>query len=321
MLEKIADAGKYKRYSMVIIAVVLFASISIILISILPASAEKRLEKKIKEQVSGEFEGLDHIGFNEGIESKNGDKYKTCVPKDKDDKALGILSFNTKTGEVNSIYYTEKTREPGEPKLSSEDARNEAEDYLKARNKELTRDYKLTREEVFSDWTDGLNRQFYQYQFTWHKCIDDALTFDCVYMTIDAGNGEVLSWHKVESDCPLPESKEALKPRMTGDDAIKVVRAEIPTPEAWLESAPLLSSPYLLKSDLVVKENVNKYYELVKGEAHLTWRVDIIYERIATEVDPNNESVTAENLHLEKRFTYIVDAKTGEILYQNEYRN
>jgi hypothetical protein len=321
MSEIARDKGNYIKYSVFVIFAVLFTAISITLISILPASAEEKLEKIIEGQIIGEFEGLDHINFIEGIESKSGEKYKICVPEDKDHKPLGSLSFDTSTGEINSIYYTEEAREPGEPKLSYVDARNKAEDYLKAKNKELAEDYKLTREEVFSDWTDGLNRQFYQYQFTWQKCIDDALTFDCIYVTLDAGNGKILSWHKVDSDCPPPESKDALKPSILSDEAVKIVKEIIPTPEAWLQSTSILNSPYLLNSELEVKENVTKYYELIEGEAHLTWRVDIIYERIATEVAPNDEDVTAEYMHAQKRFTYIVDAKDGKVLYQNEYRD
>jgi hypothetical protein len=204
-------------------------------------------------------------------------------------------------------------RIPGDPKISKDDAKKKAKAYLEKTSRTFGDDYILVKETCFSDWTDGLNRKFYQYQFEWKKKIEDVLTFDTVYMTVDAGNGEILSWHKVDSDYPPPESKEDLEPKVSHEEAIERVKAEIITPEAWLDSVEQFTSPYLLSARFEIEEDAEKHYELIEGEPHLTWRVDICYKRLA-EVAPNDKHVTAEDLSVEKRFLYVLDAKTGEIL-------
>lgn len=309
---------KFTPFILALSAIMCIALAGILLVT-LPASAEEKMEEKIKRQIKEDFKDLEKINFPNGIDTFTGEKYQSCQAMNKKGESIAQVSFDVKTGEVNALYY-KKDRIPGEPKITKSDAKIKANDYLEKTGRNFKDDYVLVKEDCFSDWTDGLNRKFYQYQFEWKKRIEDALTFDTVYMTVDAGNGEILSWHKVDSDCPPPESKEDLKEFISRAEAIDKVKTEIISPEAWLDSVKEFTSPYLLSTRFEIEEDATKYYELIAGEPHLTWRVDIEYKRLA-EVAPNDEHVTGDDLNLTKRFVYVLDAKSGAILDVIQFRD
>ncbi len=314
MWDRVKVLLKSKKYLLVFVIILIAIATVVALLVSAPVSAEQQKEQEIKRELEGELQKLNKVNYVTSITNLEGFPLGNYELLDSEGKQIALATYDDTSGEIVSITYAEIDRIPGDQKMSQEEALTKAIRYNNRRVKDEEQ-YTLTSELLHSDWTDGLDREFWQYQFLWNKSIGDVLLPDSVSVFVDAGSGEIISWRKYDSRCPLPESKEELEAKISYDEAVKIAKGKIPSPEKWWEE-DRISASCVSETEFNVSEEALKYYKQLNAEGNprLMWEVMIEYTLLAKIVAANDAGIHEGDEMGGTFYIVTIDAKTGEVL-------
>jgi hypothetical protein len=242
-------------------------------------------------------------------------EYKGFEVFNKEGENIGFVTKDALTGDINSILYHEREHTPGEPRISKDNAMAIASEYLKKWGHRLGENYELNREHLHCVWSDIGNQHAYVYQLDWRRKSGDIYLADGCYLEIDAVDGEVLMCCFPKRNCPMPGGLEDRAAIINADEAIAIVKNEVPCDaESWGEAMVANDKKEIEqgKIEIDIREKAEKYFEPVYGVPMLTWRVEIACDYYCLD-ETKNEAGIIET----KGYFYTIDAKNGEILEVN----
>jgi hypothetical protein len=291
----------WSKMLVAIIGVALCATAAI-LISSLPAGAQERAEKRIKNMVAEEFENTKEVKLKEQHQGLYGESASYVVYDDKGN-ASGFVAEDISTGDITAIGHSYELV-PAEARISLGNAKNKALEYLSKWNHKIDADFVLVKEELCERWGDIGGKRGYIYQFEWRRRVVDIYIPDGCYIEIDAINGDIILCCFPKRNCQLPNTQDIEEAIITKDEAIGNAKAEIPSLEEYCGIFPSIE-----KTRMQITENAEKYFEPVNGKSQMTWRVEIAFEFNPVETEKNDDEALYSKVYF-----ITIDAANGKVL-------
>lgn len=313
MGERLRRIITVRRLLILLVVLVLGIAVTLALLIVIPVRASGEEGKAIADELKAEYRDLAEVEFSEDIVDPSGRKYRVYDFKDSHGNEAGFAEIDTVTGEICSVFHADLKRIPNHM-ISVEDAKEAAKEYCETWRKGIPSDYVLIKEDLHCDWVDGKNNSFQRYQLEWKKCIGEVLLPDYIYVEVDAGSGEIIYWHKYDSNISLPGSPEELSPRISEDDALKIAGEAIPSPQDWSDQAAGACTLVEETEVKVSRESSLNYLNFDQDGQRLVWIINIEYDKVAKRVQPNDMGIE-KGYSIDGRAFYLtVDALSGEVL-------